>query len=111
MSMTYQQIATMLESVGIPFAYYQFPENTPQAPPFICFYYPNSANFSADNIPYVPGTALTIELYTDSKDFALEKQLETVLINHGLHFVKSETYLDSEKMQMEIYEMEVFIDG
>lgn len=111
MSMTYKQIASMIEEVGIPFAYYVFPEDTPQAPPFICFYYPNSANFPADNIAYVPGAALVIELYTSEKNFELENTIETVLTNHGLHWQKTETYLDSEKMLMEVYEMEVFIHG
>lgn len=109
--MTYKQIASMISEVGIPYAYYQFPNDTPQSPPFICFYYPNSDNFSADNLPYALITELTIELYTDAKDFSLESTLETILINHGLNWNKSEVYIDSEKMQMEVYEMEVLINA
>lgn len=111
MKMTFKEIASMIGEIGIPFAYYQFPNDTPQEPPFICFYYPNSDNFSADNLPYVPITNLIIELYTNEKDFELESTLETILINHGLNWSKSETYLDSEKMQMEVYEMEVIINA
>jgi len=111
MKMTYKEIASMIAEVGIPYAYYQFPEDTIEGPPFICFYYPKDANFDADNTPYAPATALTIELYTDEKDFELESTLEGVLISHGLNFDKSETYLDSEKMQMEIYETEILIDN
>lgn len=110
MKMTYKEIASMIAEVGIPYAYYQFPDDTIEGPPFICFFYPQDANFDADNLPYAPATALTIELYTDAKDFTLESTLEGVLISHGLNFAKSETYLDSEKMQMEIYTTEILID-
>lgn len=109
--MTRIEIATMIGSVGVPFAYYQFPNDTPQEPPFICFYYPNSANVSADNMPYAFKDELIIELYTNEKDFDMESTLETILINHGLNYAKTETYLDSERMQMEVYTMEVFING
>lgn len=111
MKMTYKQIASMIAEVGIPSAYYQFPEDTVKGPPFICFFYPQDANFDADNRPYVPATAVTIELYTNEKDFALESALEGVLLNHGLNFAKAETYLDSEQMQMEIYTTEILIDN
>lgn len=110
MKMTYKEIASMIAEVGIPYAYYQFPEDTIKGPPFICFFYPQDANFDADNMPYAPATVLTIELYTDAKDFTLESTLEGVLISHGLNFAKSETYLDTEKMQMEIYNTEILID-
>ena len=110
MKMTYKEIASMIAEVGIPYAYYQFPEDTIKGPPFICFYYPEDANFGADNIPYAPATELTIELYTDAKDFTLESTLEGVLISHGLNFDKSETYLNTEKMQMEIYSTQILID-
>lgn len=109
--MTYEEVASMIAEAKIPYAYYQFPEDTGQQPPFICFYYPNSDNFSADNLPYTLIKALTIELYTDEKDFDLESRIESILINHGLNYRKSETYIDTEKMQMEVYETEVLING
>lgn len=109
--MTFQEIASMIAEVGIPYAYYVFPESTPQAPPFICFLYPNNDDLMADNINYSRITALTIELYTEEKDFSLEATLENILKNHGLKYLKSETYLDSEKMNMEVYETEVLING
>lgn len=101
----------MIGSIGLPYAYDHFTDETGRELPFICFYYPNSDNFSADNLPYVRITALTIELYTDAKDFDLESRVETILINHGLNWNKTETYIDSEKMQMEVYEMEVLINA
>ena len=109
--MTYQGIAQMIETVGIPYAYYQFPENSGQEPPFICFYYPNNNDFVADGENYVKVVQLVIELYTDNKDFSLEASLEVVLAEHDLVFTREETYIDSERMYLETYYTEVIINA
>lgn len=108
--MTYQDIANMVQSIGLPNAYYEFPENTGIAPPFICFYYPDSDDLFADNQNYTPITRLNIELYTDDKDFKLENDVETVLREHDLTYHKTETRIKAEKMWMSLYEMEVMIN-
>ena len=109
--MTTQEISRMIADIGIPYAYYQFSEATAKPPPFICFYYPNSADFMADNINYAKINALTIELYTDNKDFSLEKRVEDMLTAHGLPYTREETYIDTERMYMVIFNTEVFING
>ena len=108
--MTPQQINTMIESVGIPYAYYQFADDTGQQPPFICFFYGDSADLAADNTNYARIEPLYIELYTDEKDFALEKQIETLLNANELVFRKEQTYLDSELMNETIYTTEVILE-
>ena len=35
--MTYEQIAEMMEEMGLPFAYHHFAEDESPAPPFCCF--------------------------------------------------------------------------
>lgn len=107
--MTYQEISTMIDSIGIPYAYYQFPEGTGQACPFICFFFPMDNDFVADGVNYQRIRTLDIELYTDTKDFALEETVEQVLNSHGLVYSREETYLDSEKMNMVTFETEVLI--
>lgn len=107
--MTYEQVANMIEGVGIPYAYYQFPESTGQQPPFICFYYRNGNDFIADNENYSKINALTIELYTDNKDVELEVLVETALKEAGFVYTWEETYLDSERMHMISYYTEVII--
>ena len=107
--MTYKEVATMLSEVGIPTAYYQFPDDTPQKPPFICFFYPNSNDVIADNTNYQKVEHLAIELYTDNKDFELEQTLEGVLSSHELVYSRSEEYLDTERMFFVLYETEVII--
>lgn len=107
--MTHAQIQTMLTSVGIPTAYYQFPNDTGQQPPFICFFYPDNDDFIADNSNYQKIERLVIELYTEQKDFALEAAVEAVLNLHGLVYDRAEEYLASERMHEVIYETHVII--
>ncbi len=107
--MTYKEIATMVESIGLPYAYYQFPEGTDQACPFICFFLDSSNDFAADNTNYQKIRSLNIELYTDNKDFTLEQTVEDILSGSGLVYYREETYLDSERMFMVSYETEIVI--
>lgn len=107
--MTYTEIATMVDSFGLPFAYYQFPNDTPQQPPFVVFYYENSDDVYADDKNYQRITQLTIEFYSDNKDFYYESLIEDALTDNGLTYVKSEQYIDSEQMHETVYELEVLI--
>jgi len=108
--MTYPQIAQMIESLGLPFAYYQFPDDTELAPPFICFLYDYDYTY-ADDSNYAQSVVLIIELYTDTKDVRLEFDVETMLKNYGLSWSKDSVYIDSERMWQTTYRMEVFING
>lgn len=107
--MTYQEVNTMVESIGIPYAYYQFPEDTDQPCPFLCFYFSDSADFAADNTNYQKIRPLVIELYTDNKDFALEETVESVLNQNGFFYTRNEAWIDSERMNMVAYTTEVII--
>lgn len=107
--MTYRQVAEMVSSIGVPYAYYQFPNNTGIAPPFVCFYFDSSNDFAADNINYQRIRPLSIELYTDNKDFTLEQTVENVLNQNGLVYSREETYLDSERMYMVTFMTEIII--
>lgn len=107
--MTYKQISDMIEGFGLPFAYYEFPE-TQEAPPFICFLFTDSDDLLADNTNYAKIRPLSIELYTDNKDFALEQRIETALNDAGLVFTRSEIYIDSERMFQVTYNTTVTIN-
>lgn len=109
--MTYKEVATMVSSIGLPFAYYQFPEGTGQAPPFVVFFYTHSDDLYADQENYQRISTLNIELYTREKDYDTEATVEGVLKNNHLTYYKEETYIDSEKMWQIAYEMEVIING
>ena len=108
--MTYRQVATMINSIGIPYAYYQFPDGTGQACPFICFFFSDSNDLAAENTNYQKIRTLNIELYTDNKDFSLEETVETVLNSNGLVYDRSESYLDSERMFMVVYTTDILVE-
>lgn len=107
--MTHEEIAAMVGEIGLPFAYYQFPNDTPQAPPFVCFIYGASDDLYADDSNYQHITPVQVELYTVVKDFELEQATEDVLAAHGITWEKDEGFLDSEKMHMTTYQFEVVI--
>ena len=108
--MTYEEIAQMIESIGLPYAYYQFPDDTQQAPPFICFLY-DYDDIYADDSNYVKRVVLTVELYTDTKNIPLESAVEAVFDENELSWSKAATYIDSERMWQTSYSMEVCING
>ena len=105
------EIYELLKGAGVPVAYYQFDDSTAEAPPFICWYFEDSDDLYADNINYTKIRPVTIELYTDEKDFELEEKMESLLIESGLSFTKNETVIESEKMYMIVYETEVIYHG
>lgn len=108
--MTTQDISEMVRSIGLPFAYYEFPDDTAQEPPFVCFLLPESDDVYADNENYADKRVLQIELYTDEKDYSLEKTVENVLRANELSYRRSEEYIRSEKMWQVTYETEVFVN-
>lgn len=101
----------MLGEIGLPYAYYQFDEGTGQQPPFMCWYIEGINDLYADNINYQGIGQLTVELYTDAKDPALEMMVEQFLTSHGMSYTKEGTYLDTERMHETIYTMEVIINA
>lgn len=108
--MTTNEVATMVASIGVPYAYYQFPDNTEQATPFVCFYFPESNDFRADDSNYQKIEHLIIELYTDNKDFDLEATVESVLAAHGIVWARSEEWIESERMLMTVYETDIIME-
>ena len=104
---TDDEIAEMMEEIGLPFAYHHFAEGESPAPPFLLFLSPGENTFSADNLAYFSCKQLDIELYTDKKQPELEEQVESVLSQHEIYYTKTETFIDSEELYEVLYEMEV----
>lgn len=108
--MTTKEVAKMIADIGVPYAYYQFPE-TREATPFICFFYGGSNDFLADDSNYRKIERLVIELYTKNKDLALETSVEGALASHGLVWSRSEYYVDNERLYETVYETNIIIDA
>ena len=102
-----EQIEDMLGRLEIPFAYHHFEKENTVNPPFICWLSPGTDNFSADGKVYQRFDELDIELYTDERDFELERNLEQLLDEQEFFWNKTELYTESENMFEILYEMEV----
>ena len=105
--MTHKEVMRMLAEMKIPFAYDHFAEGEAPDPPFICFLFPGSDNFSADNVVYAAFENLNVELYTDEKNPELEGRVEDRLNSHELFWNKSEVWIESEKLYEVLYTMSV----
>ena len=105
--MTIENLVEMLQELKIPFAYDHFAEGENPEPPFICYLIPGSNNFAADGKVYFKINQVRIELYTDSKDLAVERKMEMVLDESGIFYNKSEVWIQSEKLYEVLYSFEV----
>ena len=105
--MTMEKLVEMLQEMKIPFAYDHFAEGESPEPPFICYLLPGSNNFAADGKVYFRINQVRIELYTDSKDLAVERKMEMVLDESGIFYNKSEVWIQSEKLYEVLYSFEV----
>lgn len=105
--MAHEEVMAMLDSMGISYAYDHFAEGESPDPPFICFLYPRSDNFGADNIVYTSAHELDIEVYTNYKDPDLEEKIEEILTKNELYYEKSEVWIESEKLYEVLYTVTV----
>ena len=105
--MTYEEINEMMQEMGLPFAYHHFAEGESPDPPFVLFLSPGEDTFSADNLMYFSFKMLHIEVYTDEKSPETEERVEEVLLQHKIYYVKTETWIESEKLYEVLYQMEV----
>lgn len=96
--MTYDEIVTMVEEIGLPCAYHHFAEGESPDPPFVVFLFPNSDNFMADGTVYHQRTELAIELYTDLKQPQYEAMVEKVLKDYEIPWNKTEVWIEDEKL-------------
>lgn len=110
--MTRNEVATMINGIGLPWAYYSFENSQSPNYPFIVYYYTDGDDKIADNSNYCRIEGITVELYTQQTDFISERLVENALMNHGIVYSKTRTYISQELAWQTSYESEVIItDG
>jgi len=110
--MRYEEIVDMAVECGLPAAYDHFAEGESPKPPFLIFRLPGTSPFGADNVVYAEPYKLDFELYVDdSKDPAIEANVENVLRSHGMFYRKNEAWIGAQGLYLVLYEMEVLIDA
>lgn len=107
--MTRKEVAQMVDSIGLPYAYYQFDEDTAQAPPFVVFFFSTSNDLYADQTNYQRIDSLSIEFYSSEVDFDTEEAIEAILNDAGLTFYKEQSYIESERIWQTAYDMEIVL--
>ncbi|WP_191556448.1 hypothetical protein [Metabacillus idriensis] len=106
--MTIIELKAILESTGLPVAYSHFTafENSPvPEPPYICYMVNASPHFMADNKVFKKIEDVSIELYTNKKDLAIEAILEEVLDQHSIPYIPDEVFIPSEQLFQKIYDV------
>lgn len=109
--MTREEVYSMIGSIGLPCAYYEFPDNTPQVPPFVVWFFSVNNDVFADDTNYIDKEVLNVELYTKERDFDLEKAVESILTSNGFTYAKEANFVESERIWQVSYESEVIING
>lgn len=104
--MTLAELKKILNETGLRVAYSHF--NSPVEPPFITYLVNNNPNFIADNKVYHKIKDVTIELYTDKKDEATERILESLLDEYDIPYKPYEFFIDSEKLFQKNYEVRLY---
>ena len=107
--MTLTEIETMLSALELPWRYSHF-SKTPE-PPYIAYYFPSENDVMADNSNYANKRQMFVELFTKTKDFDTEAEVESALKGAGLTWYKQTDFLNDEKLFQTTYEMEVIING
>ena len=99
--MKLSEVYTRLKTLNKPLAYLAF--KSAQSPPYIV-YYESGANFhGSDDKNYIKDMTVVIELYSESKDMALERQIESLFSD--VEISKSEdVWIEDENLLMIAYE-------
>lgn len=106
--MTLAELKTILESAFQgKVCYNAWAEKEAPQLPWVCFYQTGTNNESADNKVHFSAIDVTVELYTETKDVNAETTLETSLTNACIFYEKTCEYLNTEKLYMTTYTLEV----
>lgn len=96
------EVFEILKELGLPVAYRMFQDE--QELPYIVFFESQRDSFSADNVTFYSSRQYNIEIYTQTKDFEIEEQLENLLNEKEIFWQQvSDEYIDDEKMNQVIY--------
>lgn len=109
--MTISQVKDFIQSIGYPCTYYEFVTDEVPERPYVVWYFPQSADFSADGTNYQKIEQLNIELYSRTKDFDAEQRVERRLTEAGFSWTREEIPIPSESGFEVLYQTEVLLNG
>lgn len=93
----------MLQTLDLPVVYGRHTKKVEA--PYLLLTGAGQDHFEADTTYYVTKDRWTLEYYFSKKDPELEKQIETLLLNNGYRYEKSEDlYLDDQEVFFVYYD-------
>ena len=99
-------IFNLLKTLNIPVAYDHFVSNKEVTLPFVVYRETAPETFKADGVTYYRPYNYEIELVTEKKDVALQKQIEGLLTDNKIPYdVEAEVWDDDEKIYHNFYEI------
>lgn len=102
----HKELYDLLRTLAIPVAYDHFDSDKETPIPFIAYRETSPETFRADGITYHQFFNFEIELVTEKKDVALERQIEGLLTNNKIPYSKiDEVWDNDEKIYHNFYEI------
>lgn len=103
--MTFDDLKTLLEATGIPFAYHHWEKR--KKPPYGVYLSLGTDNFGADNIVYAVVEKAAIELYTVGLDRKSMTRIEQALDSAEIYWERDTVYIEELRLYQTRYEIEV----
>lgn len=104
--MKHKDIYDLLKTLSIPVAYDHFDSNKKIVPPFVVYRETVPEMFNAENITYYRPYNFEIELVTEKKDIAIEKNIEDLLTNNKIPYEITDPIWDEdERIYHSFYEI------
>lgn len=105
--MTLDELKRILDSTGLQVAYRQWEKGKAPSLPYIIYYQERTDNFTADNHVFHKEVQVSVELYSNLKNILAEQIIEKVFDENRIEWEASETYIESEKMYLVLYEITI----
>ena len=99
----HKELFDLLKTLNIPVAYDHFDSDKNISLPFMVYREQIPETFRADDITYYQAFNFEIELATDKKDVALERQIEGLLTNNKIPYDKSDEIWDNDEKIYHIF--------
>lgn len=102
----HKELYDLLKTLNIPIVYDHFDSDKEITIPFAVYRETSPETFRADGITYHQFFNFEIELITEKKEIALERQIEELLTNNKIPYDKNDEVWDSdEKIYHNFYEI------
>ena len=105
---TLDELVSVLKSFGLPFSNGAFQPDERPAPPYIEIEASYGGAAYTDNVSHLRWMPYDCGLYCVSRDYELEKRIETALDDAGFAYSKTVTPIDDEGVIETAYQTNVF---